>query len=72
MPYHEAGEVVILSFKNAAIDEQEEMETAAAASTTVEKVDPIKDGVPEKVDLSSAEGKRDEKYLLGTITVNFM
>ena len=64
MPYHEAEEVVPLSPKNTASDEQEkEMQAAAAASTTVENVyviDPTDGGVPEKVDLSSADGKEDE------------
>ena len=64
MPYHEADEVVPLSPKNTASDKQEkEMQAAAAASTTVENVyviDPTEDGVPEKVDLSSADGKEDE------------
>ena len=65
MPYHEADEVVPLSPKNTASDEQEkEMQAAAAASTTVENVyviEPTEDiGVPEKVDLSSADGKEDE------------
>ena len=64
MPYHEADEVVPLSPKNTASDKQEkEMQAAAAASTTVENVyviDPTEDGVPEKVDLSSADGEEDE------------
>lgn len=68
MPYHEADEVVPLSPKNVASDEQEkEMQAAAAASTTVENVyviDPTDGGVPEKVDLSSADGKEDETSTL--------
>jgi hypothetical protein len=68
MPYHEADEVVPLSPKNTASDEQEkEMQAAAAASTTVENVyviDPTEDGEPEKINLSSAEGKEDETSTL--------
>ena len=65
MPYHEADEVVPLSPKNTASDKQEEeMQAAAATSTTVENVyviDPTDgDTTPEKVDLSTTEGNKDE------------
>ena len=64
MPYHETDEVVPLSPKSTSSDDQEkEMQAATAASTTVENVyviDPTDGGEPEKVDLSSAEGKTNE------------
>ena len=62
MPYQGAEEVVPLSPKNTS-DEREEMQAVDAASTTIENVyvvDPTDGGQPEKVDLSSNEGKRDE------------
>ena len=63
MPYHEAEEVVPLSPKNTSDDREKEMQAAVTTSTTVENiyvVDPTDGGQPEKVDLSSNEGKRDE------------
>ena len=62
MPYQGAEEVVPLSPRNTS-DEREEMQAVVAASTTIENVyvvDPTYGGQPEKVDLSSNEGKSDE------------
>ena len=67
MPYHEAEEAVPLSPKNTSNDREKEMQAAAAASTTVENVyviDPTDGGEPEKVDLSSADEKKDETSIL--------
>ena len=67
MSYNKAEEVVLLSPMDTNDDMEKEIQAAIAASTTVFNVhwvDPTESDQPENVDLSSAEGRKDETFEL--------